>query len=113
MLKPTVSSQLMGQTGMGRPGGSSSRGSTRVKGDQGSGLAAMENMLLKLKRPNPKQLAPGSRGPQFSTQAGGLQKAGRTKAGLSPTPRAQGPAMLRTDAARTVPAVFRNRRTMY
>jgi len=110
MIKPSVSSQLTSQTGMGRPGGMASRGSTRVKGDQGSGLAAMQNMLLKLKRPNPKQLAPGSRGPQFSTQAGGSQKAGRTKAAFS-TP--QGPAMRRTDAMRTVPSAFSNKRTMY
>jgi len=113
MLKPKVSSQLMGQDGMGRPGGMSSRGSTKVQGSKGSSLAAMENMLLKLKRPNPKQLAPGSRGPQFNTLAGGSQKAGRTKAGYSPTPTAQGPAMRRTDAARTVPSAFSNKRTMY
>jgi hypothetical protein len=112
MLKPKVSSQLMGQTGMARPGGMASRGSQSAMSSKGSGFAAMENMLLKLKRPNPKQLAPGSRGPQFSTQAGGSQKAGRTKAGLSATP-VQGSVMSRIDASRTVPAVFRNRRTMY
>jgi hypothetical protein len=70
MLKPKVSSQLMGQTGMGRPGGSSSRGSSRVKGSQGSGFAAMANALLKGPKPNPKQLAPGSRAPLLWRHAG-------------------------------------------
>jgi hypothetical protein len=110
MLKPKVSSQLMSQTGMGRPGAAASRGSTKVRGDKGSALAAMQNALLKGPRPNPKQLAPGSRGPQFSTQAGGAVKAGRTKAAYSP---AQGTAMARTDAMRNVPGAFSNKRTMY
>jgi len=57
VLKPSVSSQLMSQTGMGRPGGAASRGSSSAPASKGKGWASMENALLKKKQPNPKGLA--------------------------------------------------------
>lgn len=63
--------QLTSQTGLGRPGGAASRGSSpKVNQGVGSGFAAMENALLKTKKPDPKKLAKGG-GKQFKTQAGG------------------------------------------
>lgn len=74
MLKPSVSSQLMSQTGMGRPGGTASRGSSPAVKSKGSGFAAMENALLKsgVKTPaQAKRVTGGGPGRQFGTVAAG------------------------------------------
>lgn len=57
MFKPMIKAQLSSQTGMGRPGGAASRGSTTAPGGKGKGWASMENALLKSKQPSPKGLA--------------------------------------------------------
>lgn len=66
---PNMTSQLMTQQGMGRPGGSASRGSTPVPSSVGSGFAALEAGLLKKKKPPVKKLAPGSTARQFQKTA--------------------------------------------
>lgn len=79
MLKPSVSSQLMSQTGMGRPGGMASRGAQPKVSSRGSGFAAMENALLKggIKTPvQAKKAAGGGPGRQFGTKASGGDVAG-------------------------------------
>lgn len=50
--------QLTKQTGLGRPGGAASRGSTPSVATPGRGFAAMENAMMKTLKPNVKKLAP-------------------------------------------------------
>lgn len=74
MIKPNVSSQLMSQTGMGRPGGAASRGVKPAVKSKGSGFAAMENALLKSGVKTPVQAKKVTAGPparHFNTQASG------------------------------------------
>lgn len=85
-FKPSVVSQLSRQTGMGRPGGIMSQNSAPKvqQGSKGAGFAAMENALLKVSSPNPKNLAgTGNSGRQFFTQASG----GDAVAGLPKSPK--------------------------
>ena len=74
MLKPSVSSQLMSQTGMGRPGGAASRATKTPVKSRGAGFAAMENALLKggVKTPaQAKSVTGGGSSRQFNTKASG------------------------------------------
>src|SRR5260370_13365743 len=84
-IKPNVSSQLMGQTGLGRPGVMMSSGSAPsiMQSTKGSGFAAMENTLLKGPKPAPKALSGGSSGRQYFTQAAG----GDLSTGLPKSPK--------------------------
>lgn len=73
-MKPKVVSQLTNNSGMGRLGGAASRGSTPVRGSQGSSFAAMEGGLLKsgVKTPaQAKKVTGGGAGRQFGTKAAG------------------------------------------
>lgn len=74
MQKPKVTSQLTSNAGMGRLGGATSRGSTPVRGSQGSGFAAMEGALLKSgvkTTAQAKRVTGGGVGRQFGTKAAG------------------------------------------
>ena len=59
--------------GMIRAGGMLSSGSAPnpMAASKGGTFAALENALLRTKKPNPKKLAKGG-GKQFQTQAGGF-----------------------------------------
>lgn len=74
MLKPSVSSQLMSQTGMGRLGGMKSAMSTPASKGKGGTFATLENSLLKkgVKSPgDAKKVTAGKPGRQFFTKASG------------------------------------------
>jgi hypothetical protein len=65
-----IMSQLRGQTGLGRPGGMASSGSTPLSPNTGGRFAAMENAMLKQLKPKPKALAQGKSTRQFKKGAG-------------------------------------------
>lgn len=69
--KFNMPAQLTAQTGLGRPGGMASRGSSPVSPTPGSKFAGMENAMLKQLKPNPKLLAKGKATRQFKTKASG------------------------------------------
>jgi len=74
MIKPKVSSQLMTQMGLGRPGGMKSAASTPAKKGKGGNFAALENALLKkgVKTPSDaKRVTAGQPGRQFFTKSSG------------------------------------------
>ena len=87
--KPKINSQLDTQTGLGRQGGSASKGSTpNIMKGAGSSFAAMENTLLKGAAPDPKALSGGGSGRQFYTQStGGDLGSGALKSIKSPKMR--------------------------
>jgi len=67
LAKPNIASQLMSQVGMGRPGGSMSRGSKPIKGSTGRTFAAMENALLKGGKASPKKVTGSFHRPRAET----------------------------------------------
>ena len=71
-FKPRINSQFNSQSGLGRPGGAMSKGSTPgVMKGAGSSFAAMENTLIKGAAPDPKALSGGGSGRQFFTSTAG------------------------------------------
>jgi hypothetical protein len=85
--KPQINAQLMKASGLSRPGGMASRGSTSVPASKGKGFASMENMLLKSKKPNPKALSANPKpGRQYSTSVAGEVMGGmKPKSDMTPT----------------------------
>ena len=99
-MKPNVTSQLSRPMGLTRLGGMASRGSTAVPPSKGKLFAGLETQLLKGKAPNPKRMAMGKPGRQYSEESGGIQPSSDKKIPAGP----KGPVM-RAQKAKQHPGV--------